>query len=1007
MSGFGAYHTDSATTPHRKTHVRFDVDEKVALEPVFWYERDGEQIRPVYDASGQATQGVFFKQAIGWQLAAFQSHPANQHENNTATNALTVPSGWVSENTFSPSTDYGGVTYSPSVAPGDPYYQVLLQAGKNRSGAEYAFSSDASAMPSPNVNPNSPIYRVAIGNTVDDPMSGRAFSFFAPPNAANAPDVLCEYYFMGPIGLANQLLGYKAANKYVATGYYCISFDGIGNATFWQYLGTIGSSTKLWVAVGLLGYCDPSQVAGHGHRFEVSTFNNDYVESASGLNVVGSIVFRFSTLDKSGASAPTSPWQTNLKDGGGRGQGTFQQYGSASGAVASTSIGSSGITYKTVIYKAPATSPVSEKVRVGVRGDQDVLFQHAVYQYFASGTLKDRPFIVPFLMNDTSKGFYVDFTDAYIPAGASIAVQLYALDGTALTLLSGGGASGSLFQIIPGVRNYYAVFTLTRAGGAPQTTPVLNSYRVRRDGVSVVVSPGEFEPQLCDETFDHMRLSQAESPMTIRGAEVDPSTQSCEFAVRDLNGDLDRLGKRGEFCVVIETEYDPGDSTKRAILGRFYVEQPEAIIKANLVSGWKGGLLEKGTTQFYPYAYHTLYHCNGVGPWQRLNEKVTDYRLNFAIGPSGGLWKVTDAIRQLFYMGQYSSDQIDVPDYPDLIFPVDDSDGLIVDPQSPLWPLIIRFAYEYLGAYIRREEWRGTYGKWALVRPATPPYTYRCQFVTADVTGGGHVINNINSYPTVTIAGQTMPQAPIFRATWTWNAKRPEGNLVTAYGPYEATGDGAAGIMSQIAFNPKSFPFPGTGVTPDPNSIDYITRIVPIWQYLPIYAISDPSTAYTPLNYVTRRVYDVACRGRYTQTFHAPLILIDDVDPDTGLTIKRPLTFYDLVYINGDPAIVRHVDPQYPKDDHQWAQYTIEKLVDVSKPPVMMQYGQMTSWRKAIADNTLHRTSERDGNKRQFALEKRVPGSISDVDAMPAYCAEPIQDSSGNFLFMLGLDALA
>ena len=72
---------------------------------------------------------------------------------------------------------------------------------------------------------------------------------------------------------------------------------------------------------------------------------------------------------------------------------------------------------------------------------------------------------------------------------------------------------------------------------------------------------------------------------------------------------------------------------------------------------------------------------------------------------------------------------------------------------------------------------------------------------------------------------------------------------------------------------------------------------------------------------ICRRIYDLVAHGIKKATFRAPLVLIQHPDDPTRV---RPLRYYDLIYIDNTPWLIRSINPQYTKDKQQFAVYEVE-----------------------------------------------------------------------------------
>jgi hypothetical protein len=200
------------------------------------------------------------------------------------------------------------------------------------------------------------------------------------------------------------------------------------------------------------------------------------------------------------------------------------------------------------------------------------------------------------------------------------------------------------------------------------------------------------------------------------------------------------------------------------------------------------------------------------------------------------------------------------------------------------------------------------------------PYTNLAHFTT-DGPGAGKLASSLASY---SVAKDT---AFIQHGTLVASVKPPEGNLVIVTGTgYIGEDAGVAARLTQYAINVRSYNFLGlaSGHPKYPqadNNPDYLPHIAPI-------VVIDPGlTTPDAVNWVTRRVFEIACFGRKRLSFVAPLLLINDPD-DAELagppTRYRPLRYYDPVTVDGSQYLVLKCTPDYSRDRAQWAHYELE-----------------------------------------------------------------------------------
>lgn len=1005
MSGLNSQRTDTASTPEgRKTHVRFDVAEVVAQQEAFSDERILNQIHQQrylspddssLDITSLSSFNVEFAQGQGWRLQSQHSQGNQAHEQGAGAKTLTTPSGWQNQNTWTKSDQpYGTFGYggAPSViAAGDPFYTKKFKAGDNLDNAAYQNASELTSMPFPvaSASQNGTMYVVAI-----DPATGLEefmYSFRCPGNSKTSPDYIGGITFNGPQGWRPN------AAQLTNLGYYCLGFRGNGRADLFVYL-----SNSKWVLVRSFNYCDTDQVVGRTHRIIVNPVVGQFLNVSGGTITVRCSV---GGMEPQGSS-----------------QGAYPSILAVAGGPADINASPFSLTWKAPgIYKS-TTGPLNGPKRVYSRGDLSPQHQVSAVSYKNVGVLVDHAFCLDFLP-DTSQDFSV-FYQGIIPAGSHLKVYMYAVTPpvpgvvpamTALTLTGGSNLSGSTFTPIANEQHYCVRFVFQGNGaGAPTSTvtPYLRAYRVFRSGVKVVVSPGEFSPafQPPDPPLGpaKLRSSYACHP-SITLADSTPSTASASIYVDDMNGDLAGLQQRGDFPTIISTDFVDETGSHNVIFHRGYTVLPETEQMADHSGGWKPGLAEQGTpTQQFNYNYRFKGTLQITGAWQRLQEALLPGRLNLAQDTSNAVAtpKVSDVIRLLFYLAGYPDEMLYIPDSPIRIYPNGDPESLLLDPQSNISEVIVRLIKDYFGGYLYFEPNFGTYGTWMVLQALSSPVA-ASKFLFAFTTAGpgpGKVQNSLDSYAKVSIGGSMVQEAPIYKGDLIWRPKAPEGNIVISYGPSE-TGDNEPVQVQAVLYNPDSFDFGFEGIAPPSPSHnpDWLSRPRRIWQYLPTWATFGQDTSDTPLNWATRRVYDVSCHGKLQLKFKSGAMIVKDTTTVPGTTIYRPLRFYDPVYVMGKPCIVRDVRIAYDKDYHQFAYYTVEQIIGTG----IVQASRLnaeTAQRRGLSQLANSAQSIQIESPRHFNSEKRLYSAASDTRSFPHIPVATLQSADGSFPFMVDYD---
>lgn len=820
------------TTPNRKTHVRINPPDTVLLEPIIAQERSA------FDMLRGATSGqenLWLLPETGWRLEPLQRRASSLSELAALSSAV-LGSGDL--------TVASGFVAAPTFRQETDLTGVTYASGVSTTGDLFYQKQVGAGQswddPAFILTADQASYPSATAGNENVPMDRVAVG-----TSVADPDQEWFLRFTVPGGRMQApdhiLTFYFTGPAYQGMGQWAIAFGGDGYADIFER-----SLDGSWTEVDRVVYCPAHQVGRVPHMVHVSP-----QPLVGNPKLSGIILFEFTTAREPAKSA-TAP-------------GRFvPQFGEAKQAVISIP--------GTTLSTQPAP------LRLDIRRDRRIQFQISRAMYNFSGSLSDDFFSASFY--PTSAEPLILSWSALTPTGCTVAGHL--IDAASGLELTETGTLGGFPVYEPGFpnRTYFVQFDLT---GTTWATPTLVSFRVQRDAVTAAARATEFD------------IESATTSIAIVGADEDPSHESAEIHVEDTLNAFWSLNESGEFVVQIETEYDPTDSSKRAVLHRGSVVRPQAQSRLN---------------------GRTTYRLTSVGMWQRLAEALSPIRFNFgldynATGPNGLPlpFKVTDALTTLFALAGYGSSSLNIPDLPIRLFASGDADGLLLEPQASLADLIVRYARDYLNYLAIADANVGANGTWRLVPLATGSNII-ASFQSAG-PGSGKIPHMLGAYA----AGSAFMRRESHR-TW---IKLPEGNVVIAFGAANAAaGNGTPQLFKQILVNPVSFDFGGSE-TADPTSIDYLGRMRPIYQYLPAQASADA------VSWVARRVYDNSCHGIRMHSFQAPLLLIQDME-DTLLTHPRPLRVNDCITIDETPCRLLNVSPGYSKDDHQFAFYEAEEL---------------------------------------------------------------------------------
>lgn len=319
------------------------------------------------------------------------------------------------------------------------------------------------------------------------------------------------------------------------------------------------------------------------------------------------------------------------------------------------------------------------------------------------------------------------------------------------------------------------------------------------------------------------------------------------------------------------------------------------------------------------------YQLQAVGMYQRLREQVSSYNAPMYDMTNGLPFKVTDVITQLLNSAGFPPSMLDIPDLPVRMYSTGGGFHEQIDALSELGETVLTLIDQYLNHYLYWDENAGAFGKWKLIAPTTAPYTNKAHFVfdSSSVAPSGVSVETYQG----TYASASTPTTFVRRGSFKSWVKPPETNLVIVSCMGKTTpSNNMPHEWFQVFPNFKSADF-GNGLV-DTSSPDYLGRIVPMYVMLPQFAsiVSKYNSTlkqweHPALNFVGRRIYDVAAHAIKTCSFQAPLLLIPHEDDSSN---RRPLRYYDPVLVDGEQFLIRNVNPTYSKDFIQMAMYECE-----------------------------------------------------------------------------------
>ncbi|MHB8637822.1 MAG: hypothetical protein ACYC96_15260 [Fimbriimonadaceae bacterium] len=820
------------TTPGRKTHVRINPPDTVLLEPIVAHERTAfDMLR----GAASSESNAWLMPETGWRLEPYQRRASSLSELAALSPAVLGAADLTVATGFLTAPAFRQETDLAGMTYGSGVSTSGDLFYQKQVGAGQSWGDPAFVLSADQAS-----FPSATAGSENAPMDRVAVG-----TSVAAADGEWFLRFTAPGGRMQApdhvLTFYFTGPAYQGLGQWAIAFGGDGYADIFER-----STAAVWQEVDRVVWCPAHQVGRVPHLVHIAPqplVNNPKLS--------GIILFEF-TLAREPARSASAP-------------GRFVPQAAES---------------KQAVISIPLTAlqPQPAPLRLDIRRDIRIQFQVSKASLPTSGVLTDDAFSVSFY--PTAAQPYILSWSAATPNGCAVAGHLIdAVSGLELTRTGTVGGFPVYAPAYP-ARTYFVRFDLTGSGWA---SPTLVSYRLQRDAVLAASRAVEVD------------VESGTTSVSIVGADDDPSHESATVHVEDLIGGFAALAATGELALQVETEYDPTDASKRAVLHRGAVVRPEAG---------------------YRPAGRVSYRLTSVGMWQRLAEALSPIRFNFgldysATGPNGLPlpFKVTDALRTLFGLAGYGSASLDIPDLPIRLFASGDSDGLLIEPQASLADLIVRYARDYLGYLVLADANVGAGGVWR-VRPLGTSANILATFQSGG-PGAGKLVHALPSYPANTAFMRR-------RSHRSW-VKPPDGNVVIAFGAANAAaGGGVPLLFKQVVVNPLSFDF-GGAATADPTAIDYLGRARLLYQYLPAQAGPDA------VSWVARRVYDVSCHGKRLHAFQAPLLLVQD-GADTLLTHLRPLRVNDCVNVDSTACRLRSVSPAFAKDAHQFAFYEAEEL---------------------------------------------------------------------------------
>lgn len=868
-----------AVTPGRTTSISFDVPDSVAQESVFSLHREADQLHPTTKTNVKTLAGglIILKPVNDMEVSpedsAAQSYQLRLSHFTAASIVTEIPR----QRQYTELPDIG--YYASVSVQGDYYFTKRIPASSTSWNYSVISPGPGDAVTVLG-NTNVPLDRMMSSVNSHDSDTGYLLRLIFPGSYLQNPDYIFGFEFGG------DLVG---SGVHTGFGHYWLALTGDGRAVLYEHVD------NAWTIVNRWRYNSPRDMNSAAVAIQITPYAPRHIE------------FQTVTLGAHhnlvGLAAEIA--YDNMK--------AHQKDTSAVGAFVHTNAN-----------RAESTLPGGKlltvtgvgRIACDVRRDIKMLWQVSRLGYPASGQIVDANMTLPYGVTGAHVARVLPIGYNYNPDGTGVKTALSATlenaDGSALSTgtesFTWRGTTTTLSGYIPpgGENKLRARLTLTNTetAGSRFHTPVLLGYDVSRNG-----HPGT----LASTPVSGGRAQQ----VSISGPSYEPDHETAHIIIEDDLNQLAFLRQRGQATVRIETTYDPTDPSLRCILFEGYTGRVNAFRKG------KNGFI-------YPHAQWRRLEIDCGGKWLRFQNRFFMQRQDVSkdvsspAGPTGDFqpWRVTDIIRAALAYEGYGDDQLDIPDDDIRIFisPHGGADNFSIPPGTSIPDLCVFLAVNYLNAFFlwdanARPSGATTQGMWRLLRPPDGTETPLWTFTTGTVTSGRLAHRGASFSPTTSV---------IYGDPYEFKSyiQPPEGNVLTVSGAdVRVPGGGWAQLRRQLV-NPTSFDSP-THSTADTNSIDYLGRIVPIEYVDPtIGHDGDLAKAQATLDFIARRIFNIACRGRKWFEFVSDLAIVEDTAPlaDGGAAYTNPtyprrlLRPGDLVLIDGETCIIHACNPIWSHD---------------------------------------------------------------------------------------------
>lgn len=855
--------TATALTPHRTSSLTLDFPEPVLEEPYFAMRRLGGQLKPV------ATSNALLLQSNTWILKPLNADLWYTRETTAGQSAVMRLSdfnaaGVVKEAPFFRQlNELAGLSYDTGVTSSGDYF-LTKRVGAGDSWA----SAIASAEPSPTLSSsNQPMDRLIAGPTTGthDAMTGYVLKLLAPGPLHGMGDNFATFYFGGVL-LGSSTFGH--------TGYgrFALALSGDGLAALFEWID------GAWAQVAGFRYVAASNVGYGGFIMTILPhmrhiqFNTQTSTPIQVVSKMGDPQGAFVSATRGETMGIYTHEVTNRPDGMGA-HSAFERLVTGPGSVA-----------------------------LDIRRDLRPMWQISRLVYPASGTITDSAFMIPGVGTGKIVRFFPLSWDYYSSPTAQVTDTTFtakeARTGTALTAATESGSfNGTSYTYDgftpPGGQNLIqAIITLSTSESAPRYhTPSFQGYEIYRDGV--VTNP--------NLTTAITGITPREYSIT--GPGLNPEDETASALISDATNSLPILQTRGMMSARIDTTYDALDVTKKSVLFEGYVGRADSRLRGKY-----------GAT--YPSANWHDVDVSMMGKWARMRDTFFMDVQSFADdrtcprGPDPGAtslqpWRITDIIRFCIRHAGWGDDQIDVFDDPLRLFPMKNEQSgqyYLPAPGTTYGDYILELA-RTLNAFFVWDANAGSAGMWRLLRPPDGTETPLWNFVTTP--SGPGTLPNLSASYTAGFGANTSPILGV--GPLQTYIVPPEATQVTVFGGPRGDSKDSSDRFQQVAVNRQAYNAPGFSLA-DPTSLDYTGRCIPL-VYTDMTLRSQGAT-----DFICRRLFELACRGRKLAQWTSELCLVSPTDSVYSTHTKRPLRTGDTITLNGARWIVHSCNPQVKRD---------------------------------------------------------------------------------------------